>query len=59
VHGGDFLVFRPLVQELLNIDQFCQKSLMKLKFNINFSFEASSLFSLKAFGDCDFLEAIL
>jgi len=33
VHPGDFILFRPMVQELLNIELFCQRKFFKKKFN--------------------------
>jgi len=30
VHQGDFILFRPMVQELLNIKLFCQRKFSKL-----------------------------
>jgi hypothetical protein len=32
VHQGDFIMFRPMAQELLNIELFCQRKFPKLFF---------------------------
>jgi hypothetical protein len=34
VHGDGSVVFRFMLQELLNIEQFCQKSFNEIKLNI-------------------------
>jgi hypothetical protein len=31
VHKGNFVMFRHKVQEFLNIEQFCQKKIKKIK----------------------------
>jgi len=33
VHQGGFLMFRPTMQEVLDIEQFCEKKFNKIKIN--------------------------
>jgi hypothetical protein len=47
MHQCGFVIFRPMMQELLNIEQFCERNLKKLKLKI-----------VGKSGQVDFLEAI-
>jgi len=39
VYQGDFIMFRPMAQELLNIEIFCQRKFYKFFFIFNENYE--------------------
>ncbi len=58
VHRGNLIVFRFMVQELLKIEQFCERKSKKIKYKHFRKIGASSWCYWKAFDDLDFLEVI-
>jgi hypothetical protein len=56
VHQGDFVMFRPLVQELLNIKQFCHKKFSKIKTTIVKRIGSCFWYYWNALDERDFME---
>jgi hypothetical protein len=57
VHQGDFTMFRPMAQELLNIKLLCQRKFSKFFLICNGNCD-KLLILLKAFDEWDCLEVI-